>query len=346
MEYSVISIIIPCYNAVNYIDRCLQSLFSQTYPMEHMEIVCVNDASTDQTLDVLKSWEERYPENLIVIDCPENGHLGKARNIGLEYTSGEWIAFIDADDWVEKEYLELLYEASVKNGADLAGCKERRDASEGLTYITDQPGMSYEVRKFHIDSVEERKAFFRQQPLKLYAWGKLIRKSLLMDNGIVFPEYLSYEDIVWGNMLNMCVSSAVLVDREMYHYYINPGSIVLKKNELYHMDHLTTQELMWAVLVSRGYAEEYLPELKYEYLYNGYLAMLKILAFRYDEPSYSAFLLLQELTRSKVTEADCRGYLNDKLVPEMHRLLFGMIHQDVSRSCFDTMMEILRKSGL
>ncbi len=344
-----ISVIIPCYNAARYIDRCLTSLTEQTYPTDGMQILCVNDASTDDTLDMLKDWESRHPDLICVIDCVENGHLGAARNIGMDYADGAWIAFIDADDWVEREYLQVLHDAAARSGAQVAACRDRRDPSRELQYFEDSDvfdGREDARTVFDVNDAGTRKKFFREQPLKLYAWGKLIRKSFLEEHGLFFPERLAYEDIVWGNLVNMYVERACLVDRVMYHYYVNPDSIVLKKNETYHVDHLTTQELMWAQLQARGFAAEYRSEMEYEYLYNGYLAMLKILALRYDDPPYSVFRLLQELTRSKVSRVSCERFAADPSIPELHRLLFGMIHGYVSKSGFAELIGILRKSGL
>ncbi|SCY04214.1 Glycosyltransferase involved in cell wall bisynthesis [Lachnospiraceae bacterium XBB2008] len=343
-----ISVIIPCYNAEPYIDRCLQSIMEQTYPMGNIEVICVNDASTDDTLERLKEWEHRYPDNICVVDCTENGHLGTARNIGLDYASGEWVAFVDADDWIEREYIEVLYEAANRHHAQMSACREKRDPSSALIYfendtVTDRAD---NVVEFRINDENKRKRFFKEQPLKLYAWGKLISKAFLVDNELYFPENLAYEDIVWGNLVNMYIESAVLIDRYMYHYYVNPESIVLKRNGSYHMDHLTTQEIMWAQFNARGFLENYRTEMEYEYLYNGYLGMLKILALRYDEPSYSAFRLLQELTGVKVGTDSCDRFASDPSVPEIHRLLFGMVHQYVSKSAFLELVDLLRRGSM
>ncbi len=342
-----ISVIIPCYNVEKYIDRCLQSVVDQTYPMRYVEIICVNDASTDGTMKKLTEWEQRYPENILVIDCEVNGHLGKARNTGVGYATGDWIAFIDSDDWIEKDYLETLIDAAVSGHYQVVACKDIRDSSDELTYFDNGAHSQTSAPvAFHINSTASRKEFFRNQPLKLYAWGRLINREFMISNELFFPEHLAYEDIVWGNLVNMYVEHAALIDRAMYHYYINPNSIVLKKNEAYHIDHISTQEIMWEQLIGRGFGVDYLNEIRYEYLYNGYLAMLKILALRYDEPSYSLFRLLQELTRSKIPESDCMNFMNDPSIPELHRLLFGMIHPYISKDRFADMIVILRKGGI
>ena len=104
-----ISVIIPCYNVESYIDRCLTSITSQTIDLSLLEIICIDDASTDNTWSKLQAWETTYPENIMIIHCDENGRQGTARNIGLQYASAPWIAYIDSDDWIELDYFEKLY---------------------------------------------------------------------------------------------------------------------------------------------------------------------------------------------------------------------------------------------
>ena len=99
-----ISIIIPCYNVAEYIDRCLNSIISQTIGLEALEIICIDDASTDNTWQKLQQWEHSYPEQILLVHCDNNARQGTARNIGLSYASSLWISFIDSDDWIEPDY--------------------------------------------------------------------------------------------------------------------------------------------------------------------------------------------------------------------------------------------------
>ena len=105
-----ISVIIPCYNVEQYIDRCLASVAAQTIGLDKLEIICVNDASTDGTWQKLLAWERRYPQNILLVDCVQNGKLGQARNIGLAHASGDYVVFLDADDWMEPDSYEKLYQ--------------------------------------------------------------------------------------------------------------------------------------------------------------------------------------------------------------------------------------------
>ena len=103
-----ISIIIACYNVEKYLMRCFESLEKQTIGMENMELIFVDDASTDHTWDMIQTIENQYPQNVVAIHCDENGRQGKARNIGMSYAAADYIGFVDSDDWVEANMYEIL----------------------------------------------------------------------------------------------------------------------------------------------------------------------------------------------------------------------------------------------
>lgn len=117
-----ISIIIPCYNVEGLIKRCLDSIFAQAAETVSFEVICVDDKSSDRTLDILLSYEEQNPENMIIISLEENGKQGRARNIALDYATGEYIMYVDADDVIAQGMLETLYRAIKKYQCDVAEC--------------------------------------------------------------------------------------------------------------------------------------------------------------------------------------------------------------------------------
>lgn len=110
-----ISVIIPCYNVEKEIDRCIQSLVDQTILLSQMELIFVDDASEDATMEKLSKWEEQYPESILVIHCEENGKQGTARNIGMQYATGEYIGFVDSDDYVEPEMYQKMCRIAIRN---------------------------------------------------------------------------------------------------------------------------------------------------------------------------------------------------------------------------------------
>ncbi len=315
-----ISVIIPCYNVAPYIDRCLTSITSQTIGTNALEIICVDDASTDDTWAHLQVWEQKYPDNIMLVHCDVNGRQGTARNIGLQYASAEWIAFIDSDDWIELDYFEKLYSITQLGDCDIVCCQNERDFSTELTFFDDR-STGKENRFMLIDTVEKRKLFFNLQSAGVGAWGKIIHKELLVNNHIYFPENLAYEDIYWGPLLHFYAKRVYIVEEKLYHYFVNRSSTVLKMDADYHTDQLTVQSMKWNEWIKRGFLSDYREELEYDFLCSCYLGFLKIIFLRYTEPSYSLFLLVKEITLERVSDYRQNKYISQGLSEFYHTLL-------------------------
>ncbi|MDO4303338.1 MAG: glycosyltransferase family 2 protein [Bacillota bacterium] len=307
-----ISVILPCYNVESYIDRCLTSITLQTIGMDALEIICIDDASTDGTWNHLQEWEQKYPENIMLVHCDVNGRQGTARNIGLQYASTDWIAFIDSDDWLELDYFEKLYSITQMGDFDIVSCQNKRDFSSTLTFFDDR-GTGRENRFMLIDTVEKRKLFFNLQSAGLGACNKIIRKELLIDNHIYFPENLAYEDCYWGPLLHFYAKRVYLIEENLYHYFVNRHSTVLQMDADYHTDWLTVQSMKWDEWVQRGFLADYREELEYDFLCTCYLGFLKIIFLRYTEPSYSLYLLVKEITLEKVSDYRQNKYIKEGL---------------------------------
>jgi glycosyltransferase involved in cell wall biosynthesis len=115
------------------IDRCIESLVKQTIGINNMEIIFVNDASTDGTLKRLYEWEQKFPETIMIISCEENGKQGKARNIGLSYAISEYIGFADNVDILELTMFEKLYDKAIRYQIDMVICRSKKHMLEQLT---------------------------------------------------------------------------------------------------------------------------------------------------------------------------------------------------------------------
>ncbi|MBO4899300.1 MAG: glycosyltransferase family 2 protein [Lachnospiraceae bacterium] len=342
-SFDKISIIIPCYNVEKYIDRCLQSVIDQTYPAECMEIICVNDASTDNTLDLLKAWEQRYPDNICVVDCEVNGRQGRARNIGIEYATGEWIAFIDSDDWIEKDYLSSMLDAS--EGCEIVCCRLGRDSSDSLSYF-EKPQTGQADRELVFDNDDKRREMLVLATLSFSAYCKLIRKSFLVENSLFFPEGLAYEDIYWGTLIPYYVSKVRFVEKALYHYYVNPGSTVLAGDAGYHPDMLTVNLMVQEELRRRGLFQKYRDEIEYNFLYTCYFAFLKVLALRYSKPEYSLYRLLREITLEAVPDWHNNRYIRNGDIKEFHLILLELLDKDIDKTAFLQVLEAIRKAGI
>lgn len=344
-----ISVIIPCYNVAPYIDRCLTSITSQTIDLSLFEIICIDDASTDTTWNRLQKWESDFPENIMIIHCDENGGSSKSRNIGMQYSSATWIAFIDSDDWIEPDYFEKMYYAATHTKADLITCDHVRDFSTNLTLRHDK---NYDFSKniingksLILDTEEKRKLYIRLMSIDLTAWGKLIKKDILIDNNITFPEGLAYEDNYWGPLLHFYTKHIYKIELPLYHYFVNDKSITLTMNADYHNDFLTVQLLKWETFLERGFFEDYSEEIVFDFLHSCYLDFLKIICLRFDTPNFSLFLLLKEIILTYIPDYSNNIYFKQGFT-EFQHILLDLLRLPITKEQFLEIADYVKLHGI
>ncbi len=122
MAEKAISVIVPVYNKQEYLEECLESLVNQTIGIKQMELILVDDGSTDNSLKYLIRYEKKYPENIILVPLGENSGQANARNIGMEYVSAPYFTFVDADDWVEPDIYKKMLEPAKLHQYDMIRC--------------------------------------------------------------------------------------------------------------------------------------------------------------------------------------------------------------------------------
>jgi len=182
MQQPKVSIIVPVYNTEKYLRKCLDSLVLQT--LEEIEIVAVDDGSTDRSGEILDEYLEKYPQKMTVVH-KENGGQGIARNIGITMCQGEYIGFMDSDDYVELTMYQTLYETAVANNADFVECQYR--------YVRSENNQEIELSTYgNVREYETVKEMF-VNPL-VSPWNKMYKKELLLESGSWFTEGVIYED--------------------------------------------------------------------------------------------------------------------------------------------------------
>lgn len=304
----MISIIVPCYNVENYIDRCMESLVNQTIGIDNLEIILVNDASTDDTLAHLQEWEREYPDNIMVITYDENLRQGGARNVGLSYARGEYIGFVDSDDWIEPVMYEALYKALTETDSDLARCKYIRDdgkiaADRGN--VTDKKHIAggrngnlygFEIKdcNFIVVSNEKRNDLCYMKKMvdpagsdKCGTYGgittMLFKRELIFDNNIFFPEKIAYEDNYWLGVMQLYIEKVSIIDKPLYHYYINTDSTTTEKNAARHLERLQIEEMLLEEYQKRGAFEAFYDKILMDFLQRYYLNTYHIFFTRFTD---------------------------------------------------------------
>lgn len=202
MEKDLISVIIPIYNAGQYLDHCLQTVTEQSY--HNIEIILINDGSVDNSAAICAEWIKKDPR--IVYNEQENSGQGFARNQGIRMARGEYITFVDADDWVDKSYIMAMYRALVLNDADM--CR-------GNSYYT------YDEKKqetFLCNDIPKTD-FISEAP---HLWMNLFKKRLFIENQIVMPN-IPYEDLAIYPLLPLVAKKKCFIDTPLYYYRISTG---------------------------------------------------------------------------------------------------------------------------
>ena len=215
-----ISVIVPVYNDCVYIKRCLDSLINQTY--RDLEIIVVDDGSTDDTPKVLEEYAQK--DNRIKVITQANAKLGAARNTGIKAATGEFISFVDSDDWVDTDYYEFLYNAITKNNSEIAVSSSIREKASGhYTYC-----LKYDEEKTYTDKDEIIKAL--KMPPYWFVWGRLYKREIL--NDIWFEEGVFFEDAGYTAKIVDKLQNITVVPNIKYHYFSNPNSILKSKGSL------------------------------------------------------------------------------------------------------------------
>lgn len=305
-----ISVIIPCYNVARWIDRCMTSIVRQTVGMDVLEIICIDDASTDDTWIHLQEWERKFPENILLIRQEVNRRQGAARNVGLQYASGKWVAFVDADDWVEPDYIASLYDAAEGYGCDVACCGHEKDGSVDLTYF-DKKIMCIDGEEELIiaETAEVTIDLIRYDRMGGTAWGKIIRKDLLLTERIFFLEDMACEAYYWRPMLYIYVKRACLIRKKLYHWFVNPLSISRSKDMVFCVDWITVYFIKWKEYEARGFFQEYREVLEYDLTRDAGILMAWLCEC--EEPSYSLYRLVRQVVTEKIPDPDSNRYFAD-----------------------------------
>lgn len=203
---AAVSIIIPIYNAEKYLAECLGNVVNQT--LGDIEIILVNDASTDNSMSIIRDCKEQYPDKVLVIDSEENRGAGGARNLGLEVCSGEYVGFVDSDDIIDVTMYKKLYAKAKEGGYDVVDCGYYKQASDmAILHISDeQTGILTEEKRKHIIVGGG------------YIVSKLFRRGLFEDEQLRFRRNVILEDADFLTYLYGTIHSIGVVKEVLYCY--------------------------------------------------------------------------------------------------------------------------------
>lgn len=261
----MISVIVPIYNSEKYLPECLDSLICQTYP--DLEIVLIDDGSQDQSLDICQKYAET--DKRILIIQQKNGGSTNARKAGLKVAKGEYITFIDSDDWVEANYFERLFSLLTENKVDIvvSGCMIEEESK--TLYIKNRFKEGAYKGKELKENIYPKMLSFEAEGnfcfgILQYLWNKLYRRE------IIEPCIMGLDDRIYDGEDVACVfdaclhASSIYVDNQMYyHYRIHENSICTsKRDERYFVNAVRLNDYMSKIFAESEEKEIMFPQLK------------------------------------------------------------------------------------
>lgn len=242
-----VSVIVPIYNVEKYIKKCLDSLYNQT--LKEIQIILVNDGSTDNSNIIAQEYAQKYKNKTIYLE-EENRGLSAARNYGMKYATGEYITFLDSDDYIEKDTYEKMYKKATEEKADVVECDFVREYPD---YTKKDTGFKYNNKN---DMVAH---------LRTNVWNKLIKKELILKNKIEFPIGLIYEDLEFTCKLIPYIKKISYINEIGVHYIKREDSISKIKNEKI-LDIYQVLNNIIKFYTTIGVFEEYKTGIEYRYI--------------------------------------------------------------------------------
>lgn len=220
----LVSVIVPVYNVEQYLEQCIKSIVNQTY--HNLEIILVNDGSTDGSGTICEQYRKK--DHRIQVIHQENRGLSGARNAGMDVFSGEYIMFIDSDDFVDHEIVEVMLREALENKLDIVLCG---------TVLCDQSGnkmSSSAIARSEIYTEDLFHPFFRSDYYSVSAWGKLYHRDMV--KGIYFPDRKYHEDMFVAHRFLSRAKRVMIMDKAYYWYRQVQGSITHRSFQIKHLD--------------------------------------------------------------------------------------------------------------
>lgn len=207
-----VSIIVPIYNSEKYLKKCLTSLINQT--LKEIEIILIDDGSTDKSLDIISKFAYKY-DNIIYIS-KKNAGIGASRNYGVKKAKGKYVAFIDSDDYISKNFAEEMYNYCEENDLDMAVCDYY------MIYENKNKKQIYKIDNFKITNIKDNKDILYK--INYSPWNKLYKKDMITKNNIIFPTDLKYEDTPFVMNALMKSNRIGKLNKALNYYVIHNNS--------------------------------------------------------------------------------------------------------------------------
>ena len=303
-----VSVILPVYGVAQYIERCAQSLLSQT--LQEMEFIFVDDHGPDNSIEIVKNLIAGNPREsqFVFLRPPHNLGAGMARNFGIPHANGEYIAFVDSDDWVEPSMFEKLYQQALScDHSDLCYCQLSKDFLDGRpSAAVSNPSIPQGFL-----SIEDKR-YFLSHYVSLFS-TYIYKREMVSRNNIHFPESRSADDSFFITSALVFAESMAHVDEPLYHYILRPGSVTTTKDSNKYQKRLATFNSLMQYLKDAGVYEKFKDEIDFIYFKKGYLSSVFNYLSNSLEPQKETVLQIRSEMISQIPDYAANPYLKGSL---------------------------------
>lgn len=283
-----VSIIIPIHNSAKYLHKCIDSCLAQT--LSEIEIILVDDCSQDNSPELIDAYYQKHPDKIAPIYLEKNIRQGGARNVGIQAAHGEYIAFVDSDDWIESDMCEIMYQVAMKNKSDMVGSNyfttfDDSERKETLGYTAETVGEMDRDKLWH---------FIRHCGM---FWTRIYRRDFLLGNSLRFPEGIFYEDACFNFLCALYAARIDKVEGHFYHYYQSPSSTVRSKNNAHQYERITATQVIQEECRQRGLLDRFHDIIAYKYLLMMASNVVYTCFALFDEPDLKELNRIRDLVQ-------------------------------------------------
>lgn len=242
----MLSVIIPIHNGVEYLNRTLNSVLNQTF--QDYEIICINDCSKDNSLEILEKFAKK-DSRIKVINNSQNLGAALSRNVGIDIAKGEYIYFLDADDYIDEKYLKCMVNKIEQ---------EKCDIVLNLSIINETNGVETEYRHPSMPKINPEGEYLDKittiHDAPCFIWARIYRKSFLNENKLRFLDIHATDDVVFNTIVNMYCDRTFVFYGEKYHYTVNNTSVtgIAKSVDDRDFQHIKAHSVIYDFLKERN----------------------------------------------------------------------------------------------
>ena len=327
-----ISIIIPCYNSAPFLRNCLDSILEQTIGLHRLQLILIDDASTDTTPDILSEYESRYPDQILLLSLYENQGQGYARNLALSYATGTYILYVDADDMIAPYAIELLEKSASFSHCDVL---EFNFTRSHCSWTDSATAFASELSISDVTQSANRQLFCSCGFKYGTICNKLYLRTFLQNYEIKNAEHLVHEDTMFSQLASLYITRYAYLPATLYYYRPNTAGTMLQasSNDMRQFDRLKVQLQFLKECDQRNLLQENFPAIETMFLRTYYMDTLLFVLERFTEPPLPQLHEMQQTVLTCFPNYAANPLLHYQQTP-LEALLLSTIQAPFSEESF------------